>query len=127
MCVLLVFVEGLGYFFVIGFIVTGFLLFGAEGYLMYHKLQELLVAIGQLRSLHKGMCCAMSTQTHALYKQNHRLDALAGKLSAVSELVGEVGPTWNCFQLKLVKTVPDLAVWKGTAERLKADKIKALI
>lgn len=67
--------------------VSGFLLFGVGGFLVYCRLQKLAVAIGKLPDLYKGINHAVNIQTHGLHKQNHTLDTLNGKLAAVSELV----------------------------------------
>lgn len=77
-------VEDVEDFYIIEFMVTGFLSFGAGGFMMYRILQE-------LQDLNLGICRAVSIKTHAIHERDHGLDALAGKVAAVSELVREVG------------------------------------
>lgn len=55
-CLLLLSMEEVDDIYIIGFVVTRFVLFGAGAFLMYHKLQELLPAIGKVPDMHKGMC-----------------------------------------------------------------------
>lgn len=51
-CFCLLSVEDVRDNYVIGFMVTGFLLFGAGGFLVYYKFCELSVVIGKLPDLH---------------------------------------------------------------------------
>lgn len=60
--------------YIIGLMVTGFLLIGAGEYLI--QLEELLEAIGKLKEHHKGLGCALRTQTFSLHEQGCKLDVV---------------------------------------------------
>lgn len=61
-CLLLLSVQVVDDIYVIGFLVSGFLLFGAGGFLMYCKFFALSAAIGKLPDLHMGMCRDVSAE-----------------------------------------------------------------
>lgn len=49
--------------YIIGFMITRFLLFGAGGFLVYRTFQKQSAPVGKLSDLYKGMCCAVNTPT----------------------------------------------------------------
>ncbi|MEQ2315305.1 hypothetical protein AMECASPLE_020956 [Ameca splendens] len=62
--------------YIIGFLITGFLLFVVCGYLAYReigKTSAAVLAIARLPGLCEGICRAINTQTEMLREQNGKL------------------------------------------------------
>lgn len=127
MCLVMLFMEDVEDIYIIGLIIIKFLMFGAGGFLVHHKFQNLLVAISKLVYLNEGKCCAVNTD--ALHKQNHKLDALTWKLAVVLELVCGVDNNLQKFSALLGGNWPpsppfELAI--ETTERLKGRRNKLI-
>ena len=88
MCLAILSVEDVEDVYIIGMMITGFLLFGGYRFLFYRKLSkamavysafEKLPAIVGLQSNIAGLCRMADTQTHALGKLNRKLDTILAK------------------------------------------------
>ncbi|KAK5603505.1 hypothetical protein CRENBAI_006081, partial [Crenichthys baileyi] len=65
--------------YIFGFLITGFLLFGVGGYLVYRVIRKTWLAvqsIPKLPAMLDGVCRAINTQTEMLRKQNRKLDTI---------------------------------------------------
>ncbi|MED6246807.1 hypothetical protein ATANTOWER_023901 [Ataeniobius toweri] len=94
-CLTMMSVEDMEDVYIIGFLITGFLLFGV-GYLAYRKIWKTSAAVlatARLPSLCEGICRAINTQTEMLREQNRKLDVILQdrRLAAVPGLRGEMG------------------------------------
>lgn len=84
LCPLVLSIEDVEGAYITGLMVTGFLLFGASGFLMYRKIQKMLAAIltiVRLSDLCEGLCCAFNILTQALCEQNCRLVVVPGSFA----------------------------------------------
>ncbi|MEQ2282331.1 hypothetical protein AMECASPLE_039456 [Ameca splendens] len=74
-------VEDVEDLYIIGFLITGFLLFGVGGYLVYRKICKTSAAFQstpKLPGMSEGIFRALSTQTDMLREQNRKLAAFPG-------------------------------------------------
>ncbi|KAK5620860.1 hypothetical protein CRENBAI_017562 [Crenichthys baileyi] len=78
-CLTTMSVEDVEDLYIIGFLITGFLLFGDGGYLAYRKICKTSAAVQstpKLPGMLEGIFRALSTQTDMLREQNRKLDAI---------------------------------------------------
>ncbi|MED6279286.1 hypothetical protein CHARACLAT_032879 [Characodon lateralis] len=97
-------VEGVEDVYKIRFLITGFLLFGVYGYLVYReigKTSAVALAIARLPGLFEGICRAINTQTEMLREQNSKLDVILQdcRLAAVPGLSSDLAndQEFGCF------------------------------
>ncbi|MED6234504.1 hypothetical protein ATANTOWER_032071 [Ataeniobius toweri] len=78
-CLSILSVEDVEDVYTIGCLITGFLLFGAGGYLAYReilKTSAAVLAIVRLPGMYDGICRVINTQTEMLRELNRRLDVI---------------------------------------------------
>ncbi|CAL8334121.1 unnamed protein product [Boreogadus saida] len=89
LCLAILSVEDVEDVYIIGMMITGFLLFGGCVFLLYRKVSEVkaaylafekLPAFAGLQSNFAGLYRMADTQTHALDDQNRKLDTLSQSL-----------------------------------------------
>ncbi|MEQ2224429.1 hypothetical protein ILYODFUR_007333 [Ilyodon furcidens] len=80
--------------YIIGFLITGFLLFGVGGYLAYRVICKTFVqSTSKLPGMFEGIFGALSTQTDMLREQNRKLDTILEqnrRLAAFPRLKGDM-------------------------------------
>ncbi|MED6268322.1 Cyclin-dependent kinase 16 [Characodon lateralis] len=77
--------------YIIGFLITGFLLFGVGGYLAYRKICKTSAAVQstpKLPAMFEGIFRALSSQTDMLREQNRKLDAILEQNCSLAALPG---------------------------------------
>ncbi|MEQ2282191.1 hypothetical protein AMECASPLE_037970 [Ameca splendens] len=93
-CLTTMSVEDVKGLYIIGFLITGFLLFGVGGYLAYRKICKTSAAVQstpKLPGMFEGIFRALSTQTDMLREQNRKLDAIQNRrLAAFPGLKGDM-------------------------------------
>lgn len=79
-CLSILSVEDVEDVYLIGIMITGFLLFGAGSILIYRKMPKALAAlIGKLPAI-EGTGRAVNTQTQAICELNRKLDAIGSQI-----------------------------------------------
>ncbi|MED6286965.1 hypothetical protein CHARACLAT_011569 [Characodon lateralis] len=116
-CLTMMSVKDVEDVYIIGFLITGFLLFGV-GYLAYReigKTSAAVLAFARLPGLCEGICRAINTQTEMLRDQNRKLDVILQdrRLAAVPGLSSDLAKDQEfcCLDSPL----------RSTSETLKAD------
>ncbi|MED6243574.1 hypothetical protein ATANTOWER_022669 [Ataeniobius toweri] len=92
-CLTTMSVEDVDNLYIIGFLITGFLLFGVGGYLAYRKICKTSAAVKHSKAawMFEGIFRALSTQTDMLREQNRKLDAIQNRrLAAFPRLKGDM-------------------------------------
>ena len=81
MCLAILSVEDVDVY-IIGIMVTGFLLFGGCGLVCYRKARKAMAACLAIEKLPVivGLCRATNTQTQATYELNRKMDTILEKL-----------------------------------------------
>ncbi len=88
MCLSILSVEDVEDVYMIGIMITGFLLFGFGGYLFYRKfrkMQAALLANEKLPIMMEGMCRAVNSQTQATCELNRKQTATFELLSKMDD------------------------------------------
>ncbi|MEQ2231543.1 hypothetical protein ILYODFUR_001492 [Ilyodon furcidens] len=78
-CLSIMSVEDVEEMYIIGCLISGFLLFGVSGYLAYREIRKMsaaVLAIVRLPGMCDGIFRAISTQTEMLRELNRRLDVI---------------------------------------------------
>ena len=78
LCLAILSVEDVEDVYIIGIMITGFLLFGVCGLLFYRKARKAMAACSVIEKLPVivGLCRATNTQTHAMCELNRKQDGL---------------------------------------------------
>ncbi|MED6237592.1 hypothetical protein ATANTOWER_028683 [Ataeniobius toweri] len=96
-CLSIMSVEDVEDMYIIGCLISGFLLFGVSGYLAYREIRRMsaaVLAIVRLPGMCDGIFRAINTQTEMLRELNRRLDSILTqdrRQVAVPGLRGEMG------------------------------------
>ena len=82
LCLAILSVEDVEDVYIIGIMITGFLLFEVCWFLFYRKASKAMAAYSAIEKLPVivGLCRAADTQTHAMCEQNRKLDTILVKL-----------------------------------------------
>ena len=89
-------VEDVEDVYIIGIMMTGFLLFGVAGILFYRKVKKALVAFSNLDKLPviEGLCRAVNTQTHATCELNRKLEGIPELIRKMDNILEKLdGPS----------------------------------
>ncbi|KAK5618185.1 hypothetical protein CRENBAI_021053 [Crenichthys baileyi] len=100
-CLTTMSVEDVEDLYIIGFLITGFLLFGVGGYLAYRKICKISAAVQstpKLPGMFEGIFRALSTQTDMLREQNHKLDAILEQDRRLAAFPGLKGAPYMAFK-----------------------------
>ena len=85
LCLAILSVEDVEDVYIIGIMITGFLLFGAGGFLFYRKARKAMAAYSAIEKLPviEGLCRAINGQTQVTCDHKRQMDTLMGKMDTM--------------------------------------------